>query len=152
MNRFESVLKELDRAAKKYPVWPTDPLHALAILGEEFGELTKDALQLVYEPHRTSFTNLRDEAIQTAAMALQFLLSLDNYEFEPGRQHAKMPVDGETPLKVQCPMCDSEIPLLDRYVEDTTGSKIDELQQPCNTCEHNVTNETEMPCAFCVHI
>ena len=41
------------------------------MLGEEFGELTKDILQLTYEPHKTSRESVRKEAIQTAAMALR---------------------------------------------------------------------------------
>lgn len=81
------VLRELGRATAKFPTWPTDPLHAIAVIGEEFGELTKDALQLTYEPHKTSTDNLRSEAIQTAAMALRFAISLDRYEPKPSEQH-----------------------------------------------------------------
>lgn len=44
------ILAEVSRATEKFPEWPTDPLHAVAILGEEFGELTKSVLQLAYEP------------------------------------------------------------------------------------------------------
>ena len=32
-----AIYEELDRAIAKFPTWPTDPLHALAVLGEEFG-------------------------------------------------------------------------------------------------------------------
>ena len=81
------VLHELGRATAKFPTWPTDPLHAIAVIGEEFGELTKDALQLTYEPHKTTPANLRAEAIQTAAMALRFAISLDRYEVKPSAQH-----------------------------------------------------------------
>jgi hypothetical protein len=83
------VLAEVERAMRKFPSWPTDPLHALAVLGEEFGELTKDMLQLTYEPHKTSKANVRTEAVQTAAMALRLLASLDAYEYRPGVQHAQ---------------------------------------------------------------
>ena len=37
---IEDVQAELKRAATKFPTWPTDPIHALAVLGEEYGELT----------------------------------------------------------------------------------------------------------------
>lgn len=91
MSKLENLLKkitgEVERAATKYPRWPTDPLHALAVLGEEFGELTKATLQLSYEPYKTSRADVRSEAIQTAAMAIRFALSLDAYEFCPGDQH-----------------------------------------------------------------
>lgn len=83
------IFDEVERAMRKFPTWPTDPLHALAVLGEEFGELTKDVLQLTYEPHKTCRENVRTEAIQTAAMALRFAASLDAYEYGPGTQHAQ---------------------------------------------------------------
>lgn len=85
----EAVVEELSRAIAKFPTWPTDPLHALAVLGEEFGELTKEVLQLAYEPHKASRENLRKEALQTAAMALRFVASLDDYEYRPGQQHTQ---------------------------------------------------------------
>ena len=88
-DNLDAVFAEVDRAMRKFPTWPTDPLHAIAVLGEEFGELTKEALQLVYEPHKTSMDEVRKEAIQTAAMALRFVASLDRYEFTRGDQHAQ---------------------------------------------------------------
>ena len=81
------VWSELERAIAKFPTWPTDPLHALAVLGEEFGELTKDVLQMTYEPGKTNAENVRKEAIQTAAMALRFVASLDAYIYKAGEQH-----------------------------------------------------------------
>lgn len=84
---FASVMAEVERATRKFPTWPTDPLHAVAVLGEEFGELTKAVLQSVYEPHKVKPGEVRTEAVQTAAMALRFLLSLDRYDYAPGVQH-----------------------------------------------------------------
>lgn len=75
------VLHELNRAVELLPTWPSDPLHALAVLGEEFGELTKATLQSVYEPHKAGPKDVRTEAVQTAAMALRFLLSLDALQY-----------------------------------------------------------------------
>lgn len=83
------VLAEVERATRKFPTWPTDPLHALAVLGEEFGELTKDMLQLTYEPHKTSTENVRTEAMQTAAMALRLFMSLERYEYKACEQHSQ---------------------------------------------------------------
>lgn len=83
------VLEEVERAMRKFPTWPTDPLHALAVLGEEFGELTKEVVQFTYEPHKTCGMDVRKEAIQTAAMALRFLVGLDEYQFTPGPQHSQ---------------------------------------------------------------
>ncbi len=81
------VLDEVERATRKFPTWPTDPLHAVAVLGEEFGELTKAVLQTSYEPHKVKEGELRTEAIQTAAMALRFVASLERYEFVKCDQH-----------------------------------------------------------------
>lgn len=90
---FDPIIAEVARAMRKFPTWPTDPIHALAVLGEEFGELTKEALQLTYEPHKSTLADFRKEAIQTAAMALRFVASLDDYKFSPGAQHSQAPVD-----------------------------------------------------------
>lgn len=84
---FADVQAELARAVILFPTWPTDPLHALAVLGEEFGELNKAMLQLVYEPHKSHLEDVRKEAIQTAAMALRLAMSLDRYEYRKSRQH-----------------------------------------------------------------
>jgi NTP pyrophosphatase (non-canonical NTP hydrolase) len=81
------VRAELERAVAKFPTWPTDPLHAAGVVGEEAGELYKAVLQRVYEPHKASIEDVRAEAIQTAAMAVRFLLSVDRYEFQRCAQH-----------------------------------------------------------------
>jgi NTP pyrophosphatase (non-canonical NTP hydrolase) len=88
MNVIEQITAEVARATVKFPTWPTDPLHALAVLGEEFGELTKAMLQHTYEPHKgVTQQDIREEAIQTAAMALRLAMSLDSYEYRRGEQH-----------------------------------------------------------------
>jgi NTP pyrophosphatase (non-canonical NTP hydrolase) len=83
------IQAEIDRAVRKFPTWPTDPLHALAVLGEEYGELNKAVLQLTYEPSKagSSVQEVRKEAIQTAAMALRFVMSLDKYQYGGCEQH-----------------------------------------------------------------
>jgi len=92
---LQQVMTELDRATRKFPKWPTDPLHALAVLGEEFGELTKAMLQFTYEPHKkVSRTDIREEAIQTAAMALRLAMSLPLYDYAPGPQHKQHGIGG----------------------------------------------------------
>lgn len=88
---YDEVFEELQRATVKFPKWPTDPIHALGVIHEELGELSKEVLQLVYEPHKSNKAEVRKEAIQTAAMALRFLMSLDQYEYTPGKQHSQNP-------------------------------------------------------------
>lgn len=86
---IDSVLTELNSAVEKFPIWPTDPLHALAVLGEEYGELNKAMLQLAYEPHKVTPQDIRMEAIQTAAMAIRLAMSLDRYEYVQSAQHVQ---------------------------------------------------------------
>jgi len=76
---LDAVMGELAKAEAKHPEWPTDPLHAIAVIGEEFGELTQAVLQVTYEPGKSLITDVRREAVQTAAMALRFLESMDDY-------------------------------------------------------------------------
>ena len=91
VSRLNDILDEIGdefrAATDKFPTWPTDPLHAVAVVGEEFGELNQATLQHVYEPDKASLDDVRTEAIQTATMAVRFLLSLDDYEFNRGEQH-----------------------------------------------------------------
>jgi NTP pyrophosphatase (non-canonical NTP hydrolase) len=84
-----AVLAELDRAQTKFPTWPTDPLHAASILAEEVGELQRAILQFVYEPDKAQPGDVQTEAVQTAAMALRFLLSLDRYVYARSEQHTQ---------------------------------------------------------------
>lgn len=83
------VLGELRRAMAKFPTWPTDPLHAVGVLNEEVGELNKELLQLTYEPHKVTRQSVHTEAMQSAAMTLRFLASMERYEFRPCEQHVQ---------------------------------------------------------------
>lgn len=82
----QAALHELQRAVRKFPTWPADPLHAIAVLGEEFGELTQAVLQHVYEGG--SWQNVHTEARQCAGMALRFLQAVldDSYAPKPSPQ------------------------------------------------------------------
>lgn len=86
---LDEVTEELFRATQKFPTWPTDPLHALAVIGEEFGELTQATLQHVYEPLKSDIDDVRTEAIQSMAMHLRFLLSLEKYKQRKSEQHSQ---------------------------------------------------------------
>ncbi len=68
---LEQILEELERAENKHPLWPTDVIHAAAIISEESGELMRAALQWNYENGNQD--ELKEEAIQTAAMCIRFL-------------------------------------------------------------------------------
>lgn len=88
------VLAELRRAMEIFPTWPTDPLHALGVVGEEVGELNKEVLQLTYEPRKATPGAMACEAVQAAAMALRFVASLDRYEVRQCSQHHQADPDG----------------------------------------------------------
>jgi NTP pyrophosphatase (non-canonical NTP hydrolase) len=79
---INDIKAESKRACKKFPHWPTDPIHAAAVIAEECGELQKAVLEAVYEPHKGSRPNIRTEAIQTAAMCIRFIRSLDAEQYE----------------------------------------------------------------------
>jgi len=77
----ESILNEVARAEAKFPAWPTDMIHASAIVNEEAGELTKAALQWTYEGG--DIIEAQKEAVQTAAMCLRFLRALAELQYTP---------------------------------------------------------------------
>lgn len=76
------AIREVERAANLHPHWPSDPLHAVAILAEEMGELTQKLLQATYEPKKgVTVGDIREEAVQVAAMGLRFLVNFHRYQF-----------------------------------------------------------------------
>jgi NTP pyrophosphatase (non-canonical NTP hydrolase) len=74
----EMILAELERAEKIHPVWPTDIIHAGAVVAEEAGELLQACNNYESNPHKPNvhFINMEEEAIQTGAMAIRFLINL----------------------------------------------------------------------------
>ena len=84
----ERVVREVRRAMQKFPTWPRDPFHALAVASEEHGELAQALLQYTYEPSKgVTRDDVRNEAVQFAAMGLRFLLSVDRYLYTGSIQH-----------------------------------------------------------------
>lgn len=78
--------QELIRATDKFPEWPEDPLHAMAVVHEEVGELAKAVLQQMYEPYKNSPNAVYMEAVQAAAMLIRFMENLSTYSWRPGKQ------------------------------------------------------------------
>ena len=71
------VNEELVRAEKKFPTWPVDVIHGVAVMAEEAGEAVKASLDYAYF-HDASINNLETELIQTAAMAIRAWVGLDS--------------------------------------------------------------------------
>jgi len=95
MGTIDDIMDEVARAVDKFPRWPTNPFHALAILGEEKGELDKSVVQWVGEARKgVTEGDVRAEAVQTAAMAVRFLVSLDAgaYDIRTTWHHQENPV------------------------------------------------------------
>lgn len=65
------ILTELKKAKEKYPEWPTDKIHQVAIMAEEAGESVRAALNHIY--HNESISEYRTELLQTAAMCIRCL-------------------------------------------------------------------------------
>lgn len=70
-----AIEKEVARAERIWPKWPSDIVHAAAIVGEESGELTRAALQSHYQSGL--LLDAQKEAIQTAATAIRFLKNIE---------------------------------------------------------------------------
>ena len=73
---LRAIGAEIDRARELHPEWPTDQIHAAAIVCEESGELMRAAINYEYgsdEPCAKGYLEMRKEAIHTAATAIRFL-------------------------------------------------------------------------------
>ena len=57
MSVEQLVQAELARAVAKFPTWPTDPLHALAVLGEAVDEAVAALKQPAKRERREPATN-----------------------------------------------------------------------------------------------
>ena len=98
-----AIMAEVERATRKFPTWPTDPLHAVAVVNEEVGELNKALVQAIYEPHKSTHEDVATEAIQAAAMTYRFVASLRRYTYDKCEQH-EQPSLSQHPAA--CPHCD----------------------------------------------
>lgn len=81
------VFEELRRAERKFPGFPTDPVHAAAILAEEVGELQQACLKWTYEGG--NLEDVKKEAVQSAAMALRFLFNIESLRCRPSEQEKR---------------------------------------------------------------
>lgn len=68
-----SVVLELLQSVKKFPDWPTHPIHQAAEVADEAGELTRAALKVVHG--RGDRAEMERVAIHTGATALRFIMA-----------------------------------------------------------------------------
>jgi NTP pyrophosphatase (non-canonical NTP hydrolase) len=67
------ILAELDRSEQKHPNWPSDQIHAAAVIAEEAGELVRAVNEETWKGADPKLSD--EEAVQTAAMCLRFILN-----------------------------------------------------------------------------
>ena len=84
---MDAVRAEVAKATEKFPLWPTRIIDAGNVVAEGAGELSKACLQATYEKHKIADGDVQMEAIQTGAMAVRFLMSIDRYDCSEGPQH-----------------------------------------------------------------
>ncbi len=75
---LNAILIESEKAETKHPEWPIDPVYAAAIIGEEYGEVMKEAVKLVGNEPDADENKLKQELVQTAAMCLRAIWNLIN--------------------------------------------------------------------------
>jgi hypothetical protein len=75
---LQAILVEYLRARAQHPAWPTDPVHASAVLAEESGELMQAALDFCYGKD-THKRHMMLEAVQCGAMSIRFLKHIKEY-------------------------------------------------------------------------
>jgi hypothetical protein len=75
----KEILREVLRAEKLHPKWPSDPVHAAAILAEESGEVVKAVNDVVTKDAYSHIAYA--EAIQCAAMCVRFLKNRKGYDW-----------------------------------------------------------------------
>jgi NTP pyrophosphatase (non-canonical NTP hydrolase) len=97
------IQHEFEKAEHKFPGFPIDPVHAAAVLQEEAGELVQATLQLTYE--NGSIDAVKKEAAQVGAMAIRFLVNLENMQCRPSDQIIRGSGIIEKPKGLVCPKC-----------------------------------------------
>ena len=65
------LLKGVQAAEAKHPVWPEDILHQCVIIGEEKGELDKAAYEYIYEGGHYDY--IQEEAFDTMVTCFRLL-------------------------------------------------------------------------------
>jgi len=77
---LKAVTDEVKRAEQLHPSWPANMFEAITIITEEVGELAQAALDMKFK--KNSLAHVQEEAVQTAAMAIRFLIHLEKYRLD----------------------------------------------------------------------
>jgi hypothetical protein len=71
----QAVDFELRDAEELFPLFPTDPIHMVAVMTEEAGECTRAALKHVYEGK--PIENIQVELVQCAAVCRRACIAIE---------------------------------------------------------------------------
>ncbi|EGW36482.1 hypothetical protein [Desulfosporosinus sp. OT] len=118
------VLEELKRAMSKKPLF-TCPHHGYAIILEEMDELWDEVKKKKFE---RDIKNMRSEAVQVAAMAIKFIMSMEN-DWKPISQNKRSERDfteEELQNEIKCKQC--------RYSFMTEDALAELGSDPCDIC------------------
>ena len=74
IDAIEAILSELYKAEGKHPTWPTDTIHAIAVVCEESGEALQAALNEHY--HDGTVADIKKELCHTGATVIRALMNL----------------------------------------------------------------------------
>ncbi len=74
IDAITAILEELVKAEEKHPTWPTDTIHAVAVVGEESGEALQAALNEHY--HDGTVDDIKRELCHTGATVIRALMNL----------------------------------------------------------------------------
>lgn len=95
------ISEEMEKATNKFPQWPSDPNHAASIVMEEAGELDQAVMETIYEYPKSTKDDCYKEAIQTAVVAIRFLMSIDKYSFKRSDMHEQVLETILTPERIE---------------------------------------------------
>ena len=80
LKKYNIIEAELNRAKEKHPDWPTEIFKQLSIMQEEAGGVTK-AVNEYCLLNRGSLQEVKDELVQTAAMCMRMIESLEESDY-----------------------------------------------------------------------
>ena len=83
------IFSEVERAEKLHPDWPTNPIHQVAIVTEEAGELLQASLN--HNERRGSKKAMITEAIHTAASVIRFLKNINEESTDESFHNVSVP-------------------------------------------------------------
>lgn len=122
---MNDVLEELQRAMSLKPLFNC-PHHGYAIILEELDELWDEVKK---KKHKRDIRNMRSEAVQVAAMAMKFIMSMDN-DWEPiqkvSAKNERDFTEKELEMEEKCRKC--------RYAELSEEELAKLGEDPCDTC------------------